>query len=525
MNQKKAVIFGAGPAGLTAAYELIHRTSIQPIIYEMSSEIGGIAKTVNYKGNRIDVGGHRFFSKSERVMRWWQDIFSLQGAPSKDDIKLNRQIPLSKEADAPDPEKTDKVMLIRNRVSRIFFLRRFFDYPLSLGLRTSLNLGVARFFKITLSYLKIRLFPIREEKTMEDFFINRFGKELYLTFFKDYTEKVWGIPCREIKADWGNQRVKGLSATRAIAYAARKALFLNGSSLAQKDTETSLIERFMYPKYGPGQFWEEVARIIKERGGQIYLNHRVTGVRYQQGRVVEVEVKDELRDKIIIAKGDYFFSTVPVKELIQAFGADIPKRVQQVAEGLIYRDFITVGLLLKRLKIKNRTRIKTINDIIPDNWIYIQEKDIRLGRIQIFNNWSPYLVKDENTIWIGLEYFCNRGDDLWSKSEQDIASLAIEELIKIGFIKAEDVLDSLVIRMPKSYPAYCGRYEQFHIIRDFTDGFENLFLIGRNSMHRYNNSDHSMLTAMIAVDNITNNIKSKDNIWEVNIEKEYHEAR
>lgn len=520
LQGKVVVIIGAGPAGLTAAYELIHRTEIKPIIYEMTGDIGGLAKTIDYKGNRMDTGGHRFFTKSDRVIQWWLDIFPLQGAPAKDDIKLKRNVCLSKETNVPDPEKTDRVMLIRNRVSRIFFLRKFFNYPLSLNFKTFSNLGTMRIFKIVSSYLKSRLFPIREEKTLEDFFINRFGKEMYLTFFENYTQKVWGTPCKKIKADWGNQRIKGLSITKAVTDAVRKIFFLNGFSPAQKDIETSLIEQFMYPKFGPGQLWEEVARIIEAKGGKIYLNHRVTGLRYQDSKIVEIEVRDEVTGKIIIAKGDYFFSTMPVKDLIQALGRDTPKEVQQVAQGLMYRDFIIVGLLLRRLKIKNETRIKTINNAIPDNWIYMQEKDVKLGRVQIFNNWSPYMVKDENTVWIGLEYFCNEGDGLWNKSDGDLTKLAIEELIKIDFIEKEDFLDSIVIRMPKTYPAYYGIYERFHIIRDFTDRLKNLSLIGRNGMHRYNNSDHSMLTAMVAVDNIINGIESKDNIWAVNEDAE-----
>lgn len=515
--QGTAIIIGAGPAGLTAAYELVHRTEIKPIIYEMTGDIGGLARTVNYKGNRIDTGGHRFFSKSNRVIQWWLNILPLQRAPSKDDIKFKRYVPLSKEANGPDPEKTDRVMLIRNRVSRIFFLRKFFNYPLSIDFKIFSNLGAMRILRIVLSYLRSRLFPIREERTLEDFFINRFGREMYLTFFENYTEKVWGIPCKKIKADWGSQRIKGLSITKAIADAVRKIFFLNGLSLAQKNIETSLIKQFMYPKFGPGQLWEEIARIVEAKGGKIYLNHRTTGLRYQDSKIVEVEVKDETTGKIITAKGDYFFSTMPVKDLIQALGEEVPAEVQQIAGGLVYRDFVIAGLLLRRLKIGNKTsRIKTINGVIPDNWIYMQEKDVKVGRIQIFNNWSPYMVKDENTMWIGLEYFCNEGDWLWNKSDGELTRFAIDELIKIGFIEKEDFLDSVVIRVPKTYPAYNGVYGQFHIIRDFTDRFRNLFLVGRNGMHRYNNSDHSMLTAMVAVDNVINGIESKDNIWAVN---------
>ena len=483
-DQKTAIIIGAGPAGLTAAYELLNRTNIKPVIYEMTEDIGGISKTINYKGNRIDIGGHRFFSKSDRVMRWWQNILPSQ-------------------------------MLTRTRLSRIFFLRKLFDYPISLNLNTFSNLGFMRIIKIGLSYIKTRFSPIKNEESLEDFFINRFGKELYLTFFKDYTEKVWGIPCNRIRPEWGIQRIKGLSISKALLHAVKK----------QKNTETSLIGQFMYPKLGPGQMWEQVAKIIKKKGGEIYLKHKVISLKHHDNKMVEAQVKEETANELITKTADYFFSTMSVKELIQSLQNGAPREVRYVAHGLIYRDFITVGLLLRKLKIKNETRIKTINNIVPDNWIYIQERDVKLGRIQIFNNWSPYMVKDENTVWIGLEYFCNEGDELWNKTDESFAKFAIDELAKIDIIEKEDVLDKVVIRMPKTYPAYFGTYDRFHVIKNFTDKFENLFLIGRNGMHRYNNQDHSMLTAMAAVENIINNIKSKHNIWAVNTEDEYHEDK
>lgn len=522
MNQKIAIIIGAGPAGLTTAYELLEKTDIKPIIFEMTPYIGGISKTVNYKGNHIDIGGHRFFSKSNRVLAWWQNILPLQGAPSKDDIILSRDINLSKAKDAPDPEKTDLVMLIRKRLSRILFLRSFFDYPISLNWKTFENLGLVRIIKIGFSYLIARLFPIKDEKSLEDFFINRFGTELYLTFFKDYTEKVWGVPCSQIKPDWGAQRIKGLSVTKAIIHAVTR-YFLRDPSIDQKKTETSLIEQFMYPKFGPGQLWEEVARQIEEKGGEVQLEHKVFGIKIQNRRIVEVEVENSATGETMRAQGDYFFSTMPVKDLINAMNPNIPIRVREVANGLMYRDFITVGVLLKNLIIINKTNIKTINNIVPDNWIYIQERDVKLGRLQIFNNWSPYMVRDPDTIWIGLEYFCNEGDELWSKSDEEFSDFAIDELEKIGVIDKTAVLDSKVIRMPKAYPAYFGTYDKFQVIRDFIDRFENLFVIGRNGMHKYNNADHSMLTAMTAVNNIIGGIKTKENIWNVNAEEEYHE--
>jgi len=522
MRQKTAIIIGAGPAGLTAAYELLARTDIKPRVYEMTGDLGGLAKTVDYKGNRIDCGGHRFFSKSDRVLQWWQKMLPLQGAPAKDDILLGKEVPVSREKDAPDPEKTDRVMLIRSRLSRIFFLRKFFDYPLSLNLGTIGNLGLRRLARIGLSYLKVRLFPIREEKSLEDFFINRFGRELYLTFFKSYTEKVWGIPCSRIKPEWGAQRVKGLSILGAVLHAL-KSVLAKDTSVAQRRTETSLIDRFLYPKFGPGQMWEEAARTVEERGGEIYLRHKLVGLRWEEGRVVAGTLRNEDTGELATVSGDFFFSTMPVKELIQALGDGVPEEVRQAADGLVYRDFLTVGLLLKKLKIRPRAGEKTIGGLIPDNWIYVQESDVKLGRLQIFNNWSPYLVEDEKTAWLGLEYFCDEGDELWRKPDDELVEFAADELARIGMIDRQDVLDGTVLRAPKAYPAYLGTYERFHVIREFTDALENLFLIGRNGMHRYNNQDHSMLAAMVAVDSIVEKRATKDEVWTVNTEPEYHE--
>lgn len=536
MTQKKAIIIGAGPAGLTAAYELLDKTDIKPIIYEMTPYMGGISKTVQHKGNRIDIGGHRFFSKSNRIMKWWQNIMPLQGAPAKDDATLGRKVPIVSENSkrdigsdinwkikAPNPEEEDKVMLNRGRLSRIFFIRKFFDYPISLNINTFSNLGLWRTAKIGASYIKNSVSPIKDEKSLEEFFINRFGKELYLTFFKDYTEKVWGVNCCEIKPEWGAQRIKGLSITKAVAHAI-KSKFSNDSSIDQKKVETSLIEQFMYPKFGPGQMWEEVADIIKDNGGEIHRNHQVIGIENGKKKVKSVEIKNTSTDAIKTQKGDYFFSTMPVKDLISAMD-NKPDNVHDVASNLMYRDFITVGLLLDGLQIKNKTKMKTINDLVPDNWIYIQDRDVKLGRLQIFNNWSPYLVNDDSKVWIGLEYFCNEGDKLWNMADGEFKQFAIDELEKIDIIDKDAVLDSVIIKVPKTYPAYFGAYEHFDIIKEFTDKFRNLFLIGRNGMHRYNNMDHSMLTAMTAVENIINGVDSKDNLWLINAEDEYHEEK
>ncbi len=524
MGGKTAVIIGAGPAGLTAAYELLCRSDVKPLVFEMSGELGGLAKTLDYKGNRIDIGGHRFFSRSERVMNWWTGILPLQGAPSRDDIALGRHIPLSSDPNAPDPEKRDRVILVRSRLSRIFFLRKFFDYPLSLSLRTMRNLGLRRLVRIVLSYVAGRLFRRRAVRNLEDFFISRFGRELHQTFFKSYTEKVWGVPCDQIKPEWGAQRVKGLSITRAVLHALKRTLSKD-PSVTQQGTETSLIDKFMYPKLGPGQMWEEVARRVVEKGGAVHLRRRLVGLEVSGGRVDAATFTEEPSHRVIKVEGDYFFSTMPVKELIRAIGREAPRAVRQVADGLIYRDFITVGLLLQKLKIRNDTGARTSNGLIPDNWIYIQEEEVKLGRLQVFNNWSPYLVKDEKTVWLGVEYFCNEGDELWNKSDDELVRFATEELAKIEIIDPRDLLDSTVVKAPKAYPAYLGAYDRFHEVRLFTDSLENLFLIGRNGMHRYNNQDHSMLAAMAAVDNIVSGRTSKDNIWKVNAEQDYHEEK
>ena len=526
---KTALIVGAGPAGLTAAYELVTKTDIKPIIIEQLNEIGGISRTVVYKGNRIDIGGHRFFSKSDIVMKWWQEILPLQGSESKDELlkKILFQIKepsVKLSPTGPDPEKTDRVMLIRNRLSRIFFLRKFFDYPITLNLKTLSNLGIKRVLKIGWTYCLIQIFPVKKVNSLEDFFISRFGKELYETFFKDYTEKVWGVPCNEIAADWGAQRIKELSISRVLLHAL-KSIFRNESSIEQKNTDTSLIEQFMYPKLGPGQMWETVAQIIQEKGGVILSNSEVTNLDINDNRVIGLTYINHSTNLTTKITGDYFFSTMPIKDLVRAMGKIVPSKVKEISDGLQYRDFITVGLLLNKLKIKNETKIKTLYELVPDNWIYIQEREVKVGRLQVFNNWSPYLVADIEKVWIGLEYFCNEDDELWNMDNDTFIKFAINELDSIDIIDKMDVIDSTIIRVPKTYPAYFGTYSQFDLVRDFTDRIENLFLIGRNGMHKYNNQDHSMLTAITAVNNIITGEKSKNNIWNINTEDEYHEKK
>jgi len=521
---RQAIIIGAGPAGLTAAYELLTRTDVVPIVLELSSYMGGIARTVEHHGNRIDIGGHRFFSKSDRVMKWWTDRMPIEGSGEGRDQRATvsyqqQQTVVTRQAGGPDPMLTDVVMLVRNRLSRIYYARKFFDYPLTLSRRTVQNLGLPRMARIGASYALAKLRP-RPERSLEDFFINRFGKELYATFFRDYTEKVWGVPCTEIKPEWGAQRVKGLSIAALLLHAAKSAL-ARDTSIGQKNTETSLIEQFLYPKLGPGQMWELVAEDVKRRGGKILTHRQAVELVLDGDRIAEVVVKDVVSGELSRLRGDYVFSTMPVRELIAATRGPVPERVRQVAEGLQYRDFITVGLLLKKLTIRD----PATGAPVRDNWIYIQEPDVKVGRLQIFNNWSPHLVKDPSTMWVGLEYFCNEGDALWTMSDEALGALGAAELAKIAIADPADVLDRTVLRMPKTYPSYTGSYDDFGEIRAFTDRIDNLFLIGRNGMHRYNNQDHSMLTAMIAVDNILAGVRSRANLWDVNTEEEYHESK
>jgi protoporphyrinogen oxidase len=523
MSNKTAIIIGAGPAGLTAAFELLTRTEIRPIVLEMSEHMGGISKTVNYKGNRIDIGGHRFFSKSDRVMEWWLSFLPLQ---KTDDAQVEityrrRQRSLAAPTEAPDPQREDRVMLLRNRLSRIYFMRRFFSYPISLSLDTIRKLGLVRTGLIGLSYLRSMLFPIRPEKSLEDFFINRFGRKLYLTFFKSYTEKVWGVPCNQISPEWGAQRVKGLSIYKTLVHLAKSMMPAKSTGISQKDVETSLIERFLYPKYGPGQMWEEVARRVTAEGGQILTGWRVEKLEHKDHEAITAiwATHRETGERRRFA-ADCFFSTMPVQELIKALEPQAPVDVREVSAGLMYRDFITVGLLCRRLRIRQPDGSK-----IKDNWIYVQEPDVLVGRLQIFNNWSPFMVADPDTVWVGLEYFCNETDGLWGRSDTDLLALAKSELAKLGVLLAEDILDGTVLRVPKAYPAYFGTYDRFSEIIQYTDGFSNLFLIGRNGMHRYNNQDHSMLAAMTAVDNIIAGVRSRNNLWELNTEQDYHEEK
>jgi protoporphyrinogen oxidase len=535
VKKRTAIIIGAGPAGLTAAYELLKRTDIQPIVLEKSTYMGGISRTVDYKGNRIDIGGHRFFSKSDRVMNWWLEHMPVADQ-GKSDVRISYQnqtralptnsvgaaVAVAEAKMSPILEAQHKVMLVRPRKSRIYFLRQFFNYPIQLTTDTLKKLGLMRTFKIGMSYMRSAALPIKKVKNLEQFFITRFGRQLYNTFFKSYTEKVWGVPCDQISAEWGEQRIKGLSIKKTIAHFVKQRFAKKSNDISQKNTETSLIEQFLYPKFGPGQMWEEVARKVKEMGGEIITEFNVESLAVENGRITSITGRDGSGIPLRY-EGDYFFSTMPVKELVRGLRTTVPPAITDISDNLQYRDFITVGLLLDELKVRDDN--EKVKKLITDNWIYIQEPEVLAGRLQIFNNWSEHMVAEPGKVWIGVEYFCYETDELWKKSDTSMAEFAIDELARIDIIEKQYVRDWTVVRMPKTYPAYFGAYERFDEVRDYLNTFENLFLVGRNGMHKYNNQDHSMLTAMTAVDNIIAGITDKSNLWAVNTEMEYHEEK
>lgn len=507
--QKIAIIIGAGPAGLTAAYKLLKETDIKPIIYEESNVIGGISQTFEYKGNRMDIGGHRFFTKNDLVMDVWKELMKPQGAPALDEKLLNENKQYEGKA---DPEKEDDVFLTRRRVSRIYYLGKFFDYPISMKPKTFLNMGFFRTMSAGFGYIHSCIFK-KKEDSLENFYINRFGKPLYNMFFKDYTTKVWGRSPKEISPDWGAQRVKGLSLMKTFVSALTKPFRKKSSKV-----ETSLIEEFYYPKKGPGQLYSKMADEIIKMGGEIHFNSKVDNVHLNRNSIDYIEVNGN------IVKGDYYISSMPIKDLMNSMN-DVDKSLLDIANNLPYRDFITVGLLLDKLKIKNKTKMKTVNNIVPDCWIYIQDNSVKLGRLQIFNNWSPYMVDDlQKHIFVGLEYFCNEGDEMWNMKEEDFIKFAIDELVKIKIIDKEDVLDSVELKIKKAYPAYFDSYAEFPKVKDYLNSIDNLYCIGRNGQHRYNNMDHSMLTAIETVNVIKNGL-DKSIIWNVNADKEYHESK
>ncbi|MDR3345011.1 MAG: NAD(P)/FAD-dependent oxidoreductase [Oscillospiraceae bacterium] len=512
---KTIIIIGAGPAGLTAAVELLERgTDCAVTVVEESETFGGISKTLNFGGNRMDIGGHRFFSKDGRVNAWWSHFLQPQSSPSKDDILLGRDRALDKSG--LNPETDDAVMLTRERVSRIYYRNVFFDYPVTLSHKTIRSMGPATTLRAGLSYLPalVRKLP---EDNLENFYINRFGRVLYSMFFEGYTEKLWGRHPRDISADWGAQRIKGLSVSALLGN-----IFGGMFGVKAHKTETSLIERFGYPKYGPGQLWELAAERVRELGGVIITGKRVTKItRNDEGDIVSVggDGFDLPCDTLI--------SSMPISDLCAAMSG-VPADIAVIAEGLPFRDFQTVGVLLPsdKFRLRNLTAQKTVGGIAPDCWIYVQDPSVKLGRIQVFNNWSPYLVKDfEHTVWLGLEYFCSEGDQSWQQTDDEYTNAATRELLKIGVIADKsDVIFTSRVRVKKAYPAYFGSYARFGELREYLDQIGNLYCVGRNGQHRYNNMDHSMVTAFRAVDAILAG-GDKSAVWNVNVDDEYHEVK
>ena len=515
---KRTIVIGAGPAGLTAAYELVKKNKdMEVIVFEESNNIGGISRTVNYKGNRMDMGGHRFFSKIPEVNEWWENILPMQAAPAYDYKKLGIKIPLADKG--PDPETEDRTMLIRHRVSRIFFNKNFYDYPISLKPETFKNFGFLTTVKVGFSYL-ISVFHKLPENNLENLYINSFGRELYSMFFENYTENLWGRHPSDIDASWGRQRTKGLSIFGIVKNYLEKTF-----KVKNRKVNTSLIEEFRYPKLGPGQLWEVTAGEIEKMGGRILLQHRVSGViKNEKDHLTGVKVEHDGIEEVF--SGDYIISSMPVRDLVAGMN-DVPKQYAKIAEGLPYRDYITVGVLVHRLSLRNMTDIKTIGNIIPDNWVYVQDKGIHMGRFQIYNNWSPYMIKDiENTVWLGLEYFCCEGDEWWNMSEDEFADFAIRDMICLGLISDKsEVLDYHEEKVKKAYPAYFDTYDRMDELVGYLNSIDNLYCVGRNGQHRYNNTDHSMVTSFEAVKCILTGNHNKEAIWSVNTEKVYHEEK
>lgn len=461
----KVVIFGAGPAGLTAAYEAC-KYELNPLVYEKDKEVGGISKTVKYKDYLFDIGGHRFFTKYNEVKKIWNEILG-------------------------------DCFITRPRLSRIYYNSRFFYYPLK-PLNALMNLGLANSFLVVMSYFYSQLNPCRDVTNFEQWVSNKFGKRLFTIFFKTYTEKVWGISCQEIQADWAAQRIKSLSLGRAI---------LNSLGFLGKDRVTTLIDEFQYPRKGPGQMWNKAKELVEKKGGKVNLKSQVIQLNRKRNKIISALVRTNGNLQEI--RGNHFLSTLPLRELILAIKPPAPNEVLDAAQKLRYRDFFTVSLIIDK------------PSIFPDNWIYIHSPEVRVGRIQNFKNWSPEMVPDPQTTSLGLEYFCFETDEIWRRDDSELIKLGTEEVGKLKFAAREEIIDGMVIRSPKTYPIYDERYkERIETIKNYLSEIENLQTMGRNGLHRYNNQDHSMLSAIMAVGNI---LGEKHSVWDINIDDEYHE--
>lgn len=480
MKEKKVIIIGAGISGLTTALELSKIENIKVDIYELEEDIGGLARTYNYNGNKIDIGPHRFFSKSDNIVDYWKNL---------------------------EPH-----LLIKDRLTRIYFESKFFDYPIKLSIKLFQNLGFLRTLKIVFSYFKSFLFPKKDERNLEDFFINRFGKELYLLFFKYYTEKVWGIDCKDISADWGKQRIKRLSAISFLLYGLKSKWKLTDKN--DKNCPESIIDFFYYPENGAQSILNNMAREIKENGGVIHLNKQIVSLELKNNNCQKVIIKDLKTNETFCDYADYYVSSMPIKDLVECMN-NVPNNIREIANNLEYRDLIVIGLLFKTFKDKD----------IKDNWIYLQDRNMKAGRLEIYNNFSSKMLNDKDTIWLGLEYFCNENDYLWNKSDEKLIELGVEELSRASLFNPNDFIDGTVFKIKKAYPGYFGSYDRLCEIKGFTNQIKNLLLIGRNGLHKYNNMDHSIICGLMAAEAIIEEKNDQDKIWNINVEEAYQESK